>query len=166
MPDPPPEVRPSLRLLLSHPAHFIALGFGSGLAPVAPGTAGSLMALVTFPLLHAALSDLWLGLLLLAVFFVGIWACEQTGRALGVVDHGAIVIDEIVPLWAALWLVPADWRWWLATFVLFRFFDITKPPPARQIDRSMKHGFGVMLDDVVAAFYTVLVLAFAKQVTG
>jgi phosphatidylglycerophosphatase A len=157
---------PDLRFLLAHPAHMIACGFGSGLAPVAPGTFGTAFAWASFPLLAYNMSEgVLLGFLAFAYLF-GILACERTGRALGVSDHGAIVWDEIVPFWLVLALTPASWLWQLTAFCLFRFFDIAKPPPADYFDQKVKNGFGVMTDDVVAAFYTLLVLAVLKRIIG
>lgn len=159
-------MRPTLRLLLSHPAHFISLGLGSGLAPRAPGTVGTLAAWLLYPLLRAPLSD-FVFLALLASFFVaGILAAERTGRALGVPDHGAIVWDEMVAFWLVLFFAPPGLAWQALAFALFRFFDIVKPPPVRWADARVKGGFGVMLDDLVAAGYALLALAAAVQLLG
>ena len=94
------------------------------------------------------------------------WACERTGRDLGVSDHSGMVWDEVVAFWAVLLLVPSGFAAQLAAFFLFRAFDVIKPPPIRHVDRTVKGGFGVMLDDVIAAFYTVLVFALAIKVFG
>lgn len=145
--------------VVRHPAHFIALGFGAGLAPIAPGTFGTL---VGFPLAAWALplfGDLGYLLLCAALFAIGCWACGVTGRALGVPDHGSIVWDEVVAFMLLLWVIPPGNAWAIAAFFLFRFFDIVKPPPARTIDAHWKTGFGVMADDIVAAFYAALALA-------
>lgn len=155
-------MRPDLRFLLSHPAHFIACGFGSGLSPFASGTVGTLFAWASFPLLHAFLTETELLIFLGLAFLFGIVACHRTGKALGVVDHGAIVWDEIVPFWAVLLLTPEGWMWQTAAFFLFRFFDIVKLPPAGYFDREVKNGFGVMCDDLFAALHTLLVIAAAK----
>lgn len=157
-------MKPDLKFLFAHPAHFIACGFGSGLSPVAPGTAGTLAAWLLFPLVRPHFSDAGFLALLVAAFVGGVFAASRTGRDLGAADHGAIVWDEIVPFWLVLLMTPEGWLWQLAAFIWFRFFDITKPQPARWIDGHMKHGFGVMLDDVVAAGYTLLVLALFKVV--
>lgn len=154
--------KPGLRFLFSHPAHFIACGLGSGLSPFASGTAGTLAAWLLYPLLRPHFSDLGFLLFLAAAFAFGVYAAGRTGRDLGVADHGAIVWDEIVPFWLVLFMTPEGFLWQLAAFFWFRFFDVIKPQPARWIDVSMKNGFGVMLDDVVAALYTVLVLALFK----
>ena len=160
------RIAPSFRFLLAHPAHLIACGFGSGLAPIAPGTFGTLFAWASFPLLQHALDDRSFLLFIVAAFACGVLACERTGRALGVTDHGAIVWDEIVPFWLVLLLTPAGWLWQTAAFLLFRFFDIVKLPPANYFDEQVKNGFGVMMDDVAAAFHTLLVLAVARFVIG
>jgi len=157
--QPPPPVK----FLFSHPAHFIACGMGSGLSRFAPGTAGTAFAWLTFPLLRMYLeTDLGLAIFLLLAFAVGVSACQITGRALGVVDHGAIVWDEIVPFWAVLMLTPPELLWQLAAFLWFRFYDIVKPQPAKYFDTQVKNGFGVMMDDVIAAGYTVLTIAVFK----
>ncbi len=148
------------------PAHIIALGAGAGLAPAAPGTVGTLLA---FPLywLLAAVSTSTMALALLgAAFLLGVWACGATGRALGVADHGAMVWDEIVAFAVVLVFTPSGWEWQLGAFLLFRFFDIVKPPPIRYFDRRLKNGFGVMFDDLLAAGYTLLVLAVAQRLLG
>lgn len=152
-------MKPTLRFLVSDPAHFIALGFGSGLLPKGPGTAGTLVGWLLFPFVRAPLSDALFGGLLLASFLFGILACERTGRALGVADHGGIVWDEIVAIWLVLWFTPPTLAWQATAFVLFRFFDIVKPPPIRWVDERTRGGLGVMFDDLLAAGYTLLVLA-------
>ncbi len=152
--------------MLRHPAHVIALGAGAGLVPVAPGTAGTLLA---FPL-YWALAACYTASTVLALigvgFLLGMWACGTTGRALGVADDGAMVWDEVVAFALVLVFTPAGWHWQAGAFALFRFFDILKPPPIRYFDRQLKNGFGVMFDDLLAAFYTVLVLALVKIATG
>ena len=158
--------RPTLGFAFSHPAHFIALGFGTGLAPAAPGTVGTLLAFPLFVLLDAWLPPLALFGLGVVFFGVGIWACERTGRDLGIADHSAMNWDEVVAMLLVLLLTPADWAWWGLAFVAFRFFDVVKPPPIRHIDRSVKGGLGVMFDDIVAAFYTLLLVALVKQILG
>ncbi|MBT0963155.1 phosphatidylglycerophosphatase A family protein [Denitromonas iodatirespirans] len=156
-------MRPTVQFLFAHPAHFIALGLGSGLSPKAPGTAGTLAAWLLFPVLHAPLGDAAFLVFLLTAFVFGIVAADRTGRALGVSDHGAIVWDEMVPFWLVLLFTPDTLAWQLAAFVLFRLFDIVKPQPIKWADSKVKGGFGVMLDDVIAAGYTLLVLAIAAR---
>lgn len=159
-------MRPTVRLLLAHPSHFVALGFGSGLAPRGPGTAGTLAAWLLYPLLRNSLQDWALLGFLAASFFFGILACERTGRALGAADHGAIVWDEVVAFWLVLYFTPATLLWQAAAFGLFRFFDIVKPPPIRWVDERTRGGLGVMLDDLLAAGYTLLVLAALVKLIG
>ncbi len=155
---------PTLRFLFSHPAHFIALGFGAGLAPVAPGTFGTLVALPIAAALRAYANDAVFIAVIIGAFAVGVWAAGRTGRALGEGDHGAIVWDEVVAFLLVLFFVGSNPVRDAFAFVLFRVFDITKPPPARFIDREWHGGFGVMADDIVAAFYALLVLALWHRV--
>ena len=159
-------IRPDLRFLFAHPAHFLACGFGSGLSPWAPGTAGTLAAWLLYPLIRPQFSDPAFAVFLLIGFVLGVFAAAHTGRTLGVVDHGAIVWDEIVPFWLVLFLTPPTMVWQIAAFFLFRVFDIVKPQPARWIDTHVKTGLGVMADDLIAAGYTLLVLALAVKVLG
>lgn len=154
---------PAWTFLFRSPHHFFACGLGSGLSPWASGTAGTLFAWLSYPLLRELMPNSTLFALFLALALAyGVWACEQTGQALGVADHGAIVWDEIVPFWCVLLLTPAGFIWQLAAFLLFRFFDIVKLPPANWFDQHMKNGFGVMMDDVVAAAYTLALILLAK----
>ena len=155
-------LRPSWRFLLSHPAHFVAFGFGAGLAPVAPGTWGTLLALPIHWLISPRLEPVEYLLVLAVLFALGVWACAVTGRAIGISDHRGMVWDETVAFLLVLFFVPATLPWQAAAFLLFRLFDILKPPPIRYYDRTFKNGFGVMLDDLVAAFYTLVVLAIVK----
>ena len=159
-------MKPNLRFLLSDPTHFVALGFGSGLFPKGPGTAGTLLGWILFPFVYAPLSDTLFGALLVACFLFGIIACERTGRSLGVADHGAVVWDEIVAIWLVLWLTPTTLAWQATAFVVFRFFDIVKPPPIGWVDERTRGGFGVMLDDLLAAGYTLVVLAILMRLTA
>jgi phosphatidylglycerophosphatase A len=158
------RVQPSWRFLLSHPAHFISFGFGSGLFPGSPGTAGTL---VTFPFywyLAPRVTDAMFILVLVWAFAIGVWVCDKTGRALGVADYGGIVWDEIVAFLLVLFFTPDGFFWSLLAFSLFRLFDITKPPPIRHFDRTWHGGLGVMFDDILAAGYTLLCLALVKSV--
>jgi phosphatidylglycerophosphatase A len=148
---------PSLdvKFLLSHPAHFFALGFGSGLAAKAPGTFGTLVGLPLFWLI--AHYSLHMQLIIIAALFViGIYFCNKTSQDLGVADHGGIVWDEIVAMMLVLTFTPRNWFWWLLAFGLFRLFDIWKPFPIRQFDIKLKGGFGVMFDDLLAAVYAII----------
>ena len=153
--------RPSWRFVLRHPAHFIAFGGGIGLLPAAPGTFGTLLAFPLFYLLEPRLESWSFLVLILALFWLGAWACAVTGRALGAADHGGMVWDEVVAFLLVLFFVPVTGYWQAFAFLLFRLFDIFKPPPIRYYDRMLKNGFGVMWDDLLAAGYTLLVLAAA-----
>ena len=144
---------PDARFLLAHPAHFIALGFGSGLAPRAPGTFGTLAALALCWALALALPPLAIAFAAVPIFFVGIWASGVTARHLGVEDHGAIVIDEIAAFLPLAALASASLVLQLVAFGLFRLFDIWKPFPIRLFERRIKGGLGVMFDDLIAACY-------------
>ena len=154
--------RPGAAFAFSHPAHVIAFGFGAGLAPIAPGTFGTLTAW-PFGWYLASVAP-WLSLSIISIlFFIGLWACDVTGRHLGVEDHGAMVWDEVVAFLLVLAIVPRELAWQAAAFVLFRAFDIVKPPPIRWFERRYRGGFGVMFDDLLAAGYTLVVLAVAKR---
>ena len=155
-----------MRFVFSHPAHFIAFGFGIGLAPVAPGTFGTMLAFPIFMLLVPRLNPYEFTLLLLAMYVIGIWACELSGRKLGVHDHGGMVWDETVAFLLVLFLIPNQLVWQAFAFLLFRLFDIFKPAPIRHFDHSIRNGAGVMLDDLLAAFYTLLCLAAWKFTFG
>jgi phosphatidylglycerophosphatase A len=154
--------RPRAAFAFSHPAHALAFGFGAGLVPLAPGTCGTLLGWALAWGLGGLSPALLLGAVLL-LFLLGVWACGVTGRHLGVPDHGAMVWDEVVAFLLVLAIVPRELPWQLAAFVLFRLFDIAKPPPIRHFERRYRGGFGVMFDDLVAAAYTLLVLAAAKR---
>jgi phosphatidylglycerophosphatase A len=148
------------RVVLSHPAGWIATGFGSGLSPIAPGTAGSLAALLPW----LALNELplpYYALALIVASALGVWACAWVVRKAGVADPGFAVWDEFVGLWIALAPlvgIPVSWAWIAAGFILFRIFDIWKPWPVSWADRHVDGGFGVMLDDVIAGLYAAIVL--------
>jgi phosphatidylglycerophosphatase A len=157
-------VRPTLAFVLRHPAHLLAFGLGSGLVRPAPGTAGTLLALPIFWFVHPRVPDAAFLGMIAVLFLVGIWACGRTGRTLGVPDHSGMVLDEIVAFLLVLFMLPATPAWQAVGFLLFRLFDIYKPPPIRQLDRSLKGGLGVMLDDLVAAFYALLAVALWKTV--
>lgn len=156
-------LRPSTAFTYAHPAHVIAFGFGTGLAPVAPGTAGTLLAWPLGWLLAGLLPAAALIALVAALFALGVWACELTGRRLGVPDHGSMVWDEVVAFLLVLAILPRDLEWQAAGFALFRLFDIVKPPPIRWLERRYHGGFGVMLDDLVAAGFALVILALVKR---
>jgi phosphatidylglycerophosphatase A len=153
------------RRLLASPAGWLACGLGSGLAPKAQGTFGSLAALLPWLLLRDLSVPAWVATIVVA-FAVGVWACEVAGRILGVADHRSIVWDEFVGQWIAL--LPALLApWWavLGGFVLFRLFDVWKPWPIGWFDRRVKGGLGVMLDDVIAGLFAAVVLFLILHVS-
>jgi phosphatidylglycerophosphatase A len=163
-------IKPTAAFMLAHPAHAIALGLGSGLAPKAPGTVGSLWGWLSWLVLQHHLSLSQQALLITSSFLVGWWACTVTARHMGVSDPGAIVFDEIVAMWLILFLVmPSNFWGQLAAFALFRFFDAAKPGPVAWADQMFKGfgwrgGFGIIFDDLVAAFCTLLVLALWRWI--
>ncbi|MGH8705061.1 MAG: phosphatidylglycerophosphatase A family protein [Burkholderiales bacterium] len=157
-------VRPGAGFAFGHPAHFIAFGFGAGLARFAPGTVGTLVAFPLWWLIGRGYEPLELFAVLALLFAIGVWACDLTGRHLGVSDHGAMCWDEIVAFLLVLAIVPDDPWWQAAAFFLFRAFDVVKPPPIRELELRYKGGFGVMLDDLLAAGYTLIVLALARRI--
>jgi len=154
------DATPSWRFVLTHPAHFLAFGFGAGLARRAPGTFGTLVAFPIFWLLNPRLVPMAFLALIAVLFALGIWVCGKTSEDLGVEDHSGIVWDEITAFLLVLSFTPASLLWQAFAFVLFRAFDILKPPPIDYFDKTVKGGMGVMLDDLIAAFYTLLCFAF------
>ena len=147
------------RRVLRDPVHLLAFGLGTGLAPVAPGTVGSLPGVVL------AWLTLDLGIAVQAgiaavMAVTGVWICGESARRLGIHDHGGIVWDEIVGMYLVLLVTPFGILPWILAFVLFRAFDIVKPWPIRDLDHRIKGGAGIMLDDLVAALYAALVLVF------
>ncbi len=162
--------RPTLRFMLASPWHLIAFGAGSGLPRIAPGTWGTVLAWLLFLRLGQWLDVARWWSLVALMLIVGGLAAQITGRRLGVPDSSHIVIDEIVAFWIVLLLLPGDAAYGggllIAAFVLFRFFDIVKPPPIGWFDARIKNGAGVMADDLVAAFYTLLVLAIGVRIWG
>jgi phosphatidylglycerophosphatase A len=162
--------RVSAAFMRQHPARWVALGFGSGLSPRAPGTVGTLWAWVAFLVLDRWLGDLQWALLIAAGLVLGLWACTRTAQHLGVADPGAIVWDEVIAFWIVLWLITPAGLWGqLAAFALFRYFDAAKPGPVRWADQRFKlqpgqaigwrQGWGILFDDLVAAACTLLVIA-------
>ncbi len=163
-------VRPNAAFLRRHPAHWLALGFGSGLSPVAPGTVGTLWGWVAFLVLDAGWPGLAWGWVIAGALLLGLWACTRTAQHLGTADPGAIVWDEVVAMWLVLWLVmPAGFWAQLLAFALFRYFDAAKPGPVGWADRLFKlrpgqsigwaQGWGILFDDLVAAGCSLLVFA-------
>jgi len=157
------------RFLLAHPAHLIALGFGTGLSRFAPGTVGTLWAWLSFSVLTHWLTPQEMGGLIALSLLLGWWACTITAQHLGVADPGSIVWDEVVAFWLVLWLVtPTSFGGQLAAFLWFRFFDAAKPGPVRWADAQFKGfgwrgGWGILFDDLVAAFATLLVIALWRS---
>lgn len=156
-----PRDRGLKQIALKTPSGLLAFGFGSGLSPFAPGTAGTIAA-IPFAIALKNLSSIWFWLVLVATFALGVWLCGRVSERMGVHDHGGIVWDEMVGYWLAVAFVPNQWEWLLAAFVIFRFFDIFKPWPIRQLDKNVTGGFGIMIDDVLAAIYTIVLLALAQ----
>jgi phosphatidylglycerophosphatase A len=163
--SPPAHGRPTLAFMLAHPAHIVALGLGTGLSPWAPGTFGTLLAIpLAFALWRWTNDALYL-VAVLAVLVGGAWAAGRTGRALGAADHGCIVVDEVAAFLLMLFFVGPQPARIAFAFLLFRAFDIAKPPPIRAIDARMKSGAGVMADDLVAAGFALLVFAAVVRLT-
>lgn len=163
-------VKPSARFMLAHPARVLALGFGTGLAPKAPGTVGSLWGWASWLLIQQHFSFATQAALIVAALLVGWWACTVTARHMGVSDPGAIVWDEIVAIWLIFFtIMPTSFAGQLTAFILFRFFDAVKPGPVAWADQLFKGygwrgGFGIIWDDVVAAFCTLLTIALWRSI--
>ena len=160
---------PSVKFMLQHPAHMIALGFGSGLPRIAPGTVGTLWAWLAFLVLQLWLDKTQIGWLIAASIPVGWWACTVTAQHMRVADPGHIVWDEVVAMWIILWLcMPMGFWGQLVCFALFRFFDAAKPQPVKWADQLFKGfgprgGWGIMWDDLVAAFCTLMMIALYQH---
>ncbi len=149
--------------LLRNPLHLLSLGFGSGLAPVAPGTFGTAASILPYLFLARLELHYYMALVLLA-FTCGIYICGYTSDTLGTHDHSGIVWDEFVGFWITMIAAPSGW-WWIALgFVLFRFFDIVKPWPVKLADTKMKGGFGIMIDDVLAGLYALVCMQLTMYV--
>jgi phosphatidylglycerophosphatase A len=160
----PAPTRLDARFMWSHPLHAISLGAGCGLSPVMPGTMGTLFAWLAFTLLNRYLNAVEWGLLIALVFFVGLVATDFTSRTLRLADTRLIVWDQIVAFWVVLLMVtPASFSAQFAAFVLFRFFDMVTPPPIDFYDRQLRGGMGIMVDDMIAAFFTLLVIALWRS---
>lgn len=158
--------RASAAFMRRHPSRWIALGFGSGLSPIAPGTVGTLWAWMTFLVLDYWLDAAAWGAVIGASMALGVWACTRCAQDLAVADPGAIVWDEVLAFWIVLWVVmPTPWWAQLIAFVLFRAFDVAKPGPVGWVDKRFKSargwmlGVGILADDLVAALCTLLVIA-------
>ncbi|KVC81573.1 phosphatidylglycerophosphatase [Burkholderia ubonensis] len=159
--------RATVRFMFSHPAHLLSLGFGSGLAPIMPGTFGTLFGWLTFVAFSRYLTvPEWWGLIA-AGFVAGVWLTGFTAKKLGNADPGPVVWDEIVAIWIVmLFVTPATFIGQLWAFVVFRCFDVLKPPPIRYLERRMKGGLGIMADDLIAAFMSLLVIALWRSFAG
>ncbi len=145
------------KLILTNPVHLLSFGFGSGLSPKAPGTMGTLIAIPLFLVMSKLTLTIYI-LIVIVIFGIGCWTSEKTAKALNVHDHPGIVIDEIAGYLITMIMVPVTWYWVLLGFLFFRLFDIWKPWPISIIDKQVKGGFGIMLDDVLAALYSLLSL--------
>jgi phosphatidylglycerophosphatase A len=157
-----PEKQTGLaRTVLTDPVHFVAFGFGTGLTPLAPGTAGSLPGMLLFWLTMPFGLYVQLGIGA-ALVVIGIWFCGESARRIGVHDHGGIVWDEITGMFLTLLAAPVSLVGWALAFVLFRLTDIVKPWPIRDLDHRIGGGVGIMLDDLVAALYAALTLGIYR----
>ena len=154
---------PSASQLIKQPVHLLAFGFGSGLAPRAPGTFGTLAAIPLWCVFQGL--PLWIyGALLVMTFGVGVYICGRSAELLGVHDHPGIVWDEFVGLWVTLIGAPLHWAWILLGFLWFRLFDIAKPWPIRWCDRRIGGGFGIMVDDLLAGLMALVALHLSMRI--
>ncbi|GGE63397.1 MAG TPA: phosphatidylglycerophosphatase A [Paenalcaligenes hominis] len=151
--------RPSLAWVCAKPWRFFAFGMGSGVIYPGPGTWGTVWGWLIWLAALQFMPLIWVPFFLLGSFLLGIWLCQKTGDELGVSDHGGMNWDEAVAIWLVLWAMPFN-TWWMQVFafVSFRFFDVIKPTPIRWFDQRVGGGFGVMLDDIIAALYSLLVM--------
>ncbi len=145
----------SNKAILANPIHLLAFGFGAGLSPKAPGTVGTVVAVLIYLVLPSMPTIIYAGLILLS-FVIGIWICGKTAEDLGVHDHGGIVWDEFVGYWITMFMAPSGLFWVLLGFVLFRLLDIFKPWPIKWADKELAGGLGIMLDDVLAGIMAAL----------
>ena len=151
------DKNPPIKRVFTHPVHLLAFGLGSGLAPKAPGTVGTLVAIPVYVLLQP-LGFIYYSIGLLLLCLASIYIAGKSARLLDVHDHSGIVIDEICGCLLALWLIPNQWLWIAAGFVMFRFYDIFKPWPINYLDRQVGGGVGIVLDDLMAGIYALLSL--------
>lgn len=152
---------PSQRRWNNHWVHFLAFGFGSGAAPKAPGTFGTLAAIPVYLLLAQLPLIPYLAVIVIS-FLLGVYLCGQASKDMGVHDHGGIVWDEFVGFWITMIALPLHWAWIIAGFVLFRLFDILKPFPIGWLDKRVHGGLGIMIDDVIAGIFALVVLQLAR----
>jgi phosphatidylglycerophosphatase A len=155
------STRDIARTVLHDPVNFLAFGFGAGLAPIAPGTAGSLLG-IAFAWFSLPLAPEWRIAIGVLAFVAGIWLCGESARRMGVHDHPGIVWDEVVAMYLVLLTVPPEIVLWALAFGLFRLFDVWKPWPIRDLDHRLRGGTGIMLDDLAAAFYAASILGFGR----
>ncbi|MEM8844251.1 MAG: phosphatidylglycerophosphatase A [Pseudomonadota bacterium] len=153
--------KPTPKIVFSNPIHFLAFGFGSGLAPVAPGTFGTLAGIPLY-LLMAQWSLPIYCIVLFILCVLSIFIAGKSSQFLGVHDHGGIVVDEIVGFLLTMTFAPAGWMWILIGFLLFRLFDILKPWPIKAMDQHISGGLGIVLDDLMAGIYGGLSLLFVE----
>ena len=150
------------KAVISSPVHLLAFGFGSGLSPFAPGTFGTLAAVLLYlPMQYLSLLNYCIVVALVCI--VGIWICGRSSEMLGVHDHGGIVWDEFAGYFITMIAAPAGWLWIVVGFVLFRFFDILKPWPIKWADTKVEGGLGIMLDDILAGFISLAILQILAQ---
>ena len=145
------------RKVLSSPINFLAFGFGSGLAPFAPGTFGTLAAIPFYLLMQSLSLSLYL-LVVVIVSIVGIWICDESSKSLGVHDHSGIVWDEFAGYFVTMIAAPKGWLWIVTGFAFFRLFDIWKPWPISVLDKKVEGGLGIMVDDLLAGIYALVCL--------
>ncbi len=150
-------MKPLTKKTFTHPAYFCAMGFGSGLSRWMPGTMGSLVAIPIYLFYSQFGTFSELGIILLGLGF-GIWLCDWVAKDMAIKDPGSIVWDEFVGMWITLFMLPAGWYWLIVAFALFRFFDIVKPWPVSWLDKHLAGGFGIMLDDVAAGIYSLVII--------
>ena len=155
----------SNRAILANPIHLLAFGFGAGLSPKAPGTMGTVVAVLIYLVLPSMPPIIYAGLVLLSFVF-GIWICAKTAEDLGVHDHGGIVWDEFVGYWITMFMAPSGLFWVLLGFVLFRLLDIFKPWPIKWADKELAGGLGIMLDDVLAGIMGALCIQALAVLLG
>lgn len=152
-----PEIKGLNKKVLTNPVHFLAFGFGSGLAPFAPGTFGTLIAIPPYLLMQNLSLPIYL-VLVAIVCLTGIWICDKSSKVLGVHDHSGIVWDEFAGFFISMIAAPSGWMWIAVGFVLFRVFDIWKPWPISWLDKKVEGGLGIMIDDIVAGIYALICL--------
>ncbi len=158
--------KPKDLIKLSNPWHLLATGFGSGLAPIVPGTVGTLAAIPLYWVLAQLPFLLYLFAIMIAAI-IGVTICQKTSDDMKVHDHGSIVWDEFVGFWITMAIAPTiSWQWILAGFILFRFFDMLKPWPISWLDKHVSGGFGIMIDDIVAGFMAMISLWFVGYWLG